>query len=477
MAAAPTIERRSVAVAFLLSRRFTVLASVAFGLFFFGFATRWTFDPWAIGNFWPGHFFAAQADAMLQGRFWVDRAELPGECIFVDGRCLGYFGLSPSVVRLPLVMALGVSRSEMTAVFLAIAAAVALWAALDLTRRVLQREHPRVDGWSAGYMVVAAVVLGPGGALMLVSDLYVYQEAILWAVATVGVGTNLFWRWWTERRDRQFVGATVAFVIAASARPSTVLVGMVLAVAVVVYFLRNGRLTRRALVGAVGLALLPGLFMVAAFFAKFGAPQPPDEGYEGLNFQYVQQIVRNNGGEYGSSIRFIPTAALAYLRPDTLELSGDWPVVGFRFGRPFGNDDRERIAYLPPLAPDSINVERTVSLTNVMPLPLAATVAAAVAIGRRRRARFELPVLAALATMPLVAFTTQTIATRYLGDFFPLMAVGTAFGATLLAPFRRASWRAQYIGYLVVVVLTTISVPVVLVLATQLNWVYRGGLQ
>lgn len=477
MTVAPLDERESAAVGFVLSRWFAVLASAAFGLFFFGFATKWTFDPWTIGTFWPGHFFSAQADAMLHGRLWIDRTDLPGECVFVDGRCTGYFGLAPSVVRLPLVLLLGVSRSEMTGLFLAIAAAVALWGALDLCRRVVERQGHGGDGWSAGYVLVAAVVLGPGGVLMLVSDPYVYQEAILWSVAATVIGVNLFWRWWIERRDRQFVGATLALVVAAASRPTAALVGLVLAVAVIGACVRARRMSRRATLGSLAIAFLPGLVMVAGFFAKFGEPLPPAEGYEGLDYVYVARIIENNGGEFGTSARFLPTALFAYMRPDTLQLSSGWPPVGFRFGRPFGNEDKERITYLPPLAQDSINVERNVSLTNVMPLPLAATVAATVMIVRRRRQRFELAILAALATLPLIMFTTQTIASRYLGDFFPLVAVGTAFGAPLVGSLRRTRWITQYVVFLAVVILSAVSVPVVLSLASQYNWIYRGGIK
>lgn len=158
---------------------------------------------------------------MLNGRLWIDKAYLPGECFFSDGKCFGYFGITPSLIRIPMVPVLGIEGSEMTALFLAVAAGIALWAALDLCRRVLLRTTSDVNAHSAGFMAVAAVVLGPGGALMVVTDAYVYEEAILWAVAAMAVATNLFWRWWTQRRDRQFVGATIALVVAASSRQST----------------------------------------------------------------------------------------------------------------------------------------------------------------------------------------------------------------------------------------------------------------
>ena len=139
----------------------------------------------------------------------------------------------------------------------------------------------------------------------------------------------------------------------------------------------------------------------------------------------------------------------------------------------------ERIAYLPPLARDSLNVERTVSITDVMPVPLAATITAVVMILRRRRQRFELGLLAALATMPLVVFTTFTIASRYLGDFFPVLAVGTAFGAVSVDRIRNWSPAARALVLVPVLVLTVLSVPVVTSLAIRYDWIHRpgGGIQ
>lgn len=429
-----------------------------------------------IGSYMPGRFFSAQADAILNGRLWIDKTYLPGECHFVDGKCYGYFGLAPSLIRVPLVSVFGIENSEMTALFLSIAAGISLWSALDLCRRVLHRESPGVTWQAAGYMAIAAIVLGPGGAMMLVSDAYVYEEAILWSIAAMLVGANLFWRWWMEGKDRQFVGATLMFVIAAASRPTAALVGAVFAALIVVGRLCQRRLTLKTILGAIGIAVLPPMALLGGFYMKYGAPLPTGQ-YEGTNYVYIQRIMANNGGQYGSSVRFVPTATVAYLRPGSVSVSADWPWVRFRFGRPFGEEPLERIAYLPPLRDDSINVEPIVSLTDVMPIPLVATVAASAAIVLRRRNRFELAMLIGLATAPLIMLPTQTIATRYLGDFFPMLAVGTAFGTTLVPRFRRLSGRVQAYSAVALATVAVASVPLAMLLATQYNWTYRYGIQ
>lgn len=460
--------------AFLLSKTFVAVWSFAFALFFFGFATKWTFDPRTIGSYLPGHFFSAQADAMLHGRLWIEGSNLPLECFTRNGNCYGYFGLSPSLIRIPLVIVLGVQDSEMTALFLAMAAGIALWSALDLCRRLILRDSPTISRTTAGYMVVAAIVLGPGGALVLVSDAYVYQEAILWCVAGTMVAVNLFWRWWTERRTWQFVGATAALVFAAGSRPTAMLIGVVLAVAVLAVCIRERRISRRALLGVLAISVLPLVAVFGSFYAKFDSYSPTGD-YGGSSIGFIQNNVKSNGGQAGNSRKFIPTATLTYFRPYSFQTSGQWPYVRYRFGRPFGQTPLERIIYLPPAQKDSINVEPIVSITDVMPIPLVMTVLGAAAIALRRKRRFELFILAALCTPVAIMFTTQTIATRYLGDFFPLMAAGTAFGATLLPRFRRLGWNPRFYITLVVVVLTLVSVPVVMMLASQYNWTYRYG--
>ncbi|MFM8862418.1 MAG: hypothetical protein ACKOIA_08210, partial [Acidimicrobiia bacterium] len=231
------------------------------------------------------------------------------------------------------------------------------------------------------------------------------------------------------------------------------------------------------LTGAAMLAILPVVAVVGVWSVKFGTFVPSWANYEGRTYELVQYNMRQNGGELGNSARFIPMASLACFRPDTVKVATEWPFVSYRFGRPYGRDPLERIAYLPPANEDSINVEPTASVTNVAPIPLAATVLGALAIAHRRRNRYELLILMALTTPVAIMATATTIATRYLGDFYPLLAAGMAFGATMVPRLRRASWNTRAIVSLLVVGLTIVSVPIATALAAQYNWTYRFGIQ
>jgi hypothetical protein len=83
-------------------------------------------------------------------------------------------------------------------------------------------------------------------------------------------------------------------------------------------------------------------------------------------------------------------------------------------------------------------VERTASLTDVMPIPLLAAGIASYAAVRRRKTK-ELVVLAAVATCGLLASTQFVMTSRYLGDFYPLLAIGLAMSATVLGTAKRKS--------------------------------------
>jgi hypothetical protein len=83
-------------------------------------------------------------------------------------------------------------------------------------------------------------------------------------------------------------------------------------------------------------------------------------------------------------------------------------------------------------------VEKTTSLTNTMPIPLLAAGIASYAAVRRRRTN-EFALLIAVATSGLLVSTTFSMTSRYLGDFYPLLATGMAMSATMLGSPKRKS--------------------------------------
>src|SRR3954469_21438389 len=71
----------------------------------FYFTTRGTWSPREhnVEGGWSATFFLAQAQSMLHGHMDVDPSVLIGECFEREGRCYGYFGITPSVIRMLLI--------------------------------------------------------------------------------------------------------------------------------------------------------------------------------------------------------------------------------------------------------------------------------------------------------------------------------------------------------------------------------------
>jgi hypothetical protein len=83
-------------------------------------------------------FFLAQAQSLTDGNLAVRPEDLPGECFVHDGKCYGYFGLTPSLLRAPFLPVLD-ELGSLTPVFMCAALTLALWAAVDMMRRAWLR--------------------------------------------------------------------------------------------------------------------------------------------------------------------------------------------------------------------------------------------------------------------------------------------------------------------------------------------------
>ena len=427
----------------------------------FYFTSRGTWNPREenVDAYWSAGFFKSQAQSMLRGRMDVQPADIVGECFERDSRCYGYFGVTPSLLRIPVIGILRYVRSALTPVFLSLAVILAYWATLQMLQRSL-RESPdatRSRPLAVGYFIAAAAALGPGGSLLFVTRPAVYEEAIAWGVAFVLLAFNHVWAW-RSGETRSVVPAVLFAVAAANARPTAVLVSAVLGLTVFAV-LRYRQVcpdrppsarvsqasqasTPRVLTAAISLSLLPGLTAAGVFWLKLRSPMPsPLLNQQISTGPHWKAIRQRNGGRTGGLV-FAPTELVAYFRPDTVVRRSQWPYLDFRF-------PEEKILWVPPLPEGGAYVERFTSVTTTMPLPWIINVLLAVWLmvearrliaGRSDAALtgeewiFSAGMLASAAAMPLLIVTTHGITNRYLGDFFPLSAVGVALGPRVILP-------------------------------------------
>jgi hypothetical protein len=464
---------------FVLSSHFVWIVSVLFGLYIFGWSSRWTFDATLMPNYEPWHFYTSQADSMLNGHFWVPDTALGFECFIINERCVGYFGIFPSILRMPLVLIFGGFIPEFNSIFISLAAVLVLWSSLDLCLRILHKQHsdsPRLNAW---FIIMVAIVLGPGSNLMFAFDPYMYQEAIMWSLAGFLLAVNFFWRWTHERRPWQITGMILACAASAGSRPTTVMTGLLLTIGVLVLLRKNRSELLRNSFKLVLLALLPFFAVFGVLTLKMGSPSLDFSKYRSM--PVLQHVADKNGGSLAYSPRYIPTTVLSYFRPDSLNIGSEWPWIRFLYGP---QDNRQLAGpwytelkpatYLPPLQDDSMWLERHTSITSTMPLALFATIATVVNVLRRRQWSTGLILFAALAA-PVVIFLQFAIAARYLADMYPILALGTVFSTSFILQFAKWRTRSKVTAMTSIAMLTIFSILTVTMLGTQYAWISQFG--
>ncbi len=456
----------------LASRDFVAGIAGLFVVYVFGWITRWTFNPtreFGLPNDW---FFTAQADAMLRGRLWVDPAALsPGawtpdgnECFWIRDRCYGYFGLTPSLLRIPVVLFFTSFTASLANIMIPIAAGIAVYAALDLCRRQTADLAPMQANV---FMGIAAVALGPGSVLVLLADPYVYQEAIIWSVAFVMVAVNLFWRWWNGGPNVLLAATVLACTAAAGTRVTTMFVGPLLAVAVAFKWRTALFANRRLLASVAALVVAPAMLSLGGLYLKFGQFSTPLEAYQGAAQSSISEpgVCRAVGGGRPAPEN-LPTNLFAYLRPDSARVVLEASPVRFRFSE--CSADAPTLVW-PRTSFVGYYPEEHTSISTTMPLATFATAFVAVMAVRRRRSS-HLWLLVTSASSLIFIVTLPAITARYLGEFYPLVATGLALSTTYwssTARGRRRIWLATLAAASLVW-----SVVAVASLFTRYAWIY-----
>ena len=432
---------------------------------------------------WSAGFFMAQAESMLHARLSVEDRHLQGECFRRETRCYGYFGITPSVLRIPALGILRWFRSALTPLYIAVAILLAYWAALRLLQRSLcaSADPDRPRYLVLGYAILGAAALGPGSTLLFVTRPAVFEEAIAWSIAFVLLALNHVWAW--QARERKSLVPAVLFgIAAANARPTAALAcGVLGLLAAALWYRRDPRPGRHVLAAALCLSLLPGLTAGAVFWLKLRTPLPsPLLNEQVQEAPHWRDILRRNG-QKTMGLMFTPTELVAYFRPDAVTRQPEWPFFDFRF-------PREPILWVPPLPVNGTYTERFTSLTAAMPLPwivnlivlgwLARTGWAAV---KRRGLSPSTPAalagdqwllaagsFASAAAMFVLVITTVGITNRYLSDFYATSVVGFAIGHHAIVPFFARRPAAAAFAGLAALLLVCWSVIVTLSLTSRL---------
>ena len=431
-------------------------------------------------------FFLAQARAITHGRLWVQKADLNGDCFVHLGRCYGYFGLTPSVLRLPFLPLLDYYNNGFTPIFVTAGLTLATGSFLASLRHLFVRMP--LGRTTTVFVALTGMSFGAASVLTQLAPPDVYDEAIVWAVGFLSLAVFCFIRWWEGPQLKWYLLLLGSLVMAANARPTALPFALIIGLGVGYRLWRLGRVGPAHWVKTVALGgvmiVLPIATCIGVFLLKFGQPIPSYllDREVGGPFATAQWLrIRTIDHDQLTSVRFIPTALFAYLRPDALAFSRAFPWVGFRFlGAP-------PITYIG-LPRGSLYTGTVTSLTATMPLSFVAAIgAAAYQMGRRgnagvrqllrshtvgSQAFWKAIVLVAAVASWGVVLTGVAVQDRFLGDAYPLMALVLLLSLPSLARALDRQGRLLKIGA-ILIVLAGVSWQLLVNIA--LTWRYPGG--
>ncbi len=397
-------------------------------------------------------FYDLQARAWFDGDWHVEDVTDPVtgesynplsiEAFVVEGRSYMYFGPVPSMLRVPVLASTDTLDGELTQPSMFVAFLVALWAThlLSWRIRVLVRGSEPVGRVE---QVVAGATLGAvgGGTVLLYlgSQPVVYHEAALWGVAFALLSYHAAIEVVSRATPRAVVTAGVFAGLALHTRASVGLgpvVALALLSAVTALRAFGGErfawATRWSLPrdvhppgGTVALlaavTVLPVLVYAAVNMARFDEPfRLPIEKqvFSGIDPNRIAALEDNSGSIFG--LRYLPTTAWQYLRPDALEIDAVLPWVNF---------PRDQATVVGDVVFDTRDEASSVPAT--MPVLAVMAIVGVVAVARSSR-RPDLMVL----RLPLIGaacgclgvLAIAFIAHRYLVDFLPLLLLAGLAG-------------------------------------------------
>ena len=255
-----------------------------------------------------GGAYDSQAEHFLRGNVDVDVEAIGHEAMIVNGHARMYFGPFPAFLRIPLNFLYPAGHGKWSRISGFCAGVIALFAFAGLVRTALRSSElsPRARNWLGNACVVGFAFGSP--LLLLLGNLSIYDEAIIWALA-LSLAAIFF-----AFRSRQATGSAVTRALlgfslcAGGALLSRVTFGapFILIAPFLALGVRRENRTRNlmALFLPLGAALT---FYVWLSYAKFGS-------FTGVNYDYyINPVHREFAHKFGVlSPRRIPYSFADY---------------------------------------------------------------------------------------------------------------------------------------------------------------------
>ena len=386
----------------------------------------WTGQPSLLRWVGSGQFYDLQARAMLAGHLYIPNGSIGIEAFVHGGHQYTYFGLFPSLIRIPVVLFTTSYDAKLTSAALLLSwVATGCFSALLLWRvRILMRGSAVLGrAEAASYGVLVAAITGGSVLVYLAATPFVYNEDFAWSVALT-LGSVFALLGVLERPSWGRVTAAGILVLFTNLdRTPTGYACVIGALLVAAWFLlgRDNGDNRRWVLPMVVVGLVPLAVSCAVTWIKFGLPfglPMADQVWAHVNAHRRYFLAANNGKAF--SVRFIPSTAFAYLQPFGIRFSSVFPFI--------------TLPTAPAAAYGGVVLDQTYqtgSIPATMPLLFLLSCWGAITAFRRRQvgrvALLRIPILtAALGVTGVLVW--GYIADRYLADFLPLLVAASAVG-------------------------------------------------
>jgi hypothetical protein len=125
--------------------------------------------------------FNSMLEHLLRAEFDVDPATIDGDGFLRDGKTYAYFGILPALLRLPLVPTGALARLDVTALYCALAATIALCFKLASVA-LINDKLPKSRLQAIAFFAIILSLLFGGAQIQFLKG-SIYQEPLLWAGA------------------------------------------------------------------------------------------------------------------------------------------------------------------------------------------------------------------------------------------------------------------------------------------------------
>jgi hypothetical protein len=443
-------------------RRFTIAVLIGIGVMAIPYL-------WTLSDLWSGsvdplraapdsYFYDFQARAMLHGHLYLKNGALGIEAFVHNGRQYAYFGIFPSILRMPVLLLTNRYDGDLTAPSMLLAwMMTGLFSSLMFWRlRVIARGRAVLGrAEAASFGVLIATIMGGSVIVYLAATPFVFNEDFAWSIPLT-VGSLFALIGVMERPSTGRVWASGILILLANLNRTPTGYACVIGASLVgLWFVlgRGGSSNRRWGVPMFAVALVAFAASGAVTYAKFGTPvglPMADQIWAQVNAHRRYFLAANGGKAF--SVGFLPSTIVAYLQPFGIRFSTLFPFV---------------TTPTSPAAAIGAVLDVTYP-TASMPatMPLLFLLACCGTIAAFRPKAFVPFRLTRIVLIAGVAGTSGVmlwgyIGERYLSDFMPFLIVASGVG--LIAVWRHFEGRSRKVRRRVLGILAVVAIYSVVV--------------